>query len=59
MISKNAAAILIVMLSFLGLEVGEDTALEVISAIGTFISFMILIWNQLDRRDTKWFFFKK
>ncbi len=63
MISKNGIAlgVLIVeaLLSALGIEFeagSVDKAVEGAVIVGAFI---LAIWNQLDRTDTKWFFFKK
>lgn len=58
-ISKNAAGIVVLILSLLGVEVGEDTIIEFIGALTTVISIGLMIWNQLDRPDIKVFFFKK
>lgn len=59
MISKNAAGLIILALSLAGIEITEEMALQVISAVGTLVSFGLLIWNQLGREDVKNFFFKK
>lgn len=58
-LSKNAAGIVVLILSLLGVEVGEDTIIEFIGALTTVISIGLMIWNQLDRPDIKVFFFKK
>ena len=58
-ISKNAAGIVVLILSLLGVEVGEDTIFELIGALTTVVSVGLMIWNQLDRPDIKGFFFKK
>lgn len=57
--SKNAAGIVALFLSVIGLEVTEDSIMEVISAVGTIVGFGLMIWNQLGRPDVKGFFFKK
>lgn len=57
--SKNAVAILLLAASVLGFEVSEEQALEILTAITTLISFGLMIWNQVDRKDIKWFFWKK
>jgi len=59
MISKNAAGIVFLLLSLVGLEVAESEVVDAISAIGTVISFALMIYNQWTRRDTTGFFFKK
>lgn len=58
-LSKNAAGIVVLILSLLGVEVGEGTIIEFISAMTTVISIGMMIWNQVDRPDIKGFFFKK
>jgi hypothetical protein len=57
--SKNAAGIVVLILSLFGVEVGEDTIVELISALTTALSIGLMIWNQLDRPDIKGFFWKK
>lgn len=58
-ISKNGAGLLILLLSLLGVNVVENDAIEFLSALGTIVSFVLMIWNQLDRKDVAKFFFKK
>lgn len=58
-VSKNAAGIVGLILSLFGLELGEDTIIELISALTTVVTIGLMIWNQLDRPDIKGFFFKK
>jgi hypothetical protein len=57
--SKNGVAVVLFILSFFGLNVAEAEAAEFVSAIGTIISFGLMLWNQFDRRDVSWFIFKK
>ena len=57
--SKNGAGLVLFVLSMLGIEVAESAVMEFVSAIGTIVSFGLMLWNQLDRRDTKWLIFKK
>jgi hypothetical protein len=59
MISKNAAGIVVLLASVFGLELSEDSIVEVIAAIGTVVSFALMIWNQVGRSDVEGFFFKK
>lgn len=59
MVSKNAIALVVLALSTIGINVSEEAVLELISAIGTLVSFGLMVWNQLDRKDTELFFFKK
>lgn len=58
-LSKNAAGIVVLILSLVGVQVGEDTIVELIGALTTSISIGLMIWNQLDRPDIKGFFWKK
>lgn len=57
-ISKNAVAIVLLVLGWFGIEVGEETIYEVIGAILTITSFALMVWNQIGRSDVYNFFFK-
>lgn len=57
-ISKNGAGLVILLLSLFGVEVTESAVIDTVSAVGTVISFALLIWNQLERKDTFAFLFK-
>ena len=57
--SKNAIALVLLALSMLGVNVAEDSLIELISAIGTIVSFAVMVLNQLQRSDTELFFWKK
>ena len=57
--SKNAIALVVLALSMLGVNVVEVDIINLISAIGTIVSFALMVWNQLSRTDTELFFFKK
>lgn len=58
-ISKNGAGIVVLVLSLLGVEVAEDTVVELLAAIGTVISIGLMIWNQVSRPDVEGFLLKK
>lgn len=58
-ISKNAVALLILLASLVGVDVAESDAVALLSSLGTLVSIMVMLYNQYDRKDTKWFFFKK
>ncbi len=58
-ISKNGVAILILIFSLFGIDLGEENAIAFINALGTVASIIMLIYNQVNRGDTKNFFFKK
>lgn len=57
--SKNAAGIVVLVLSLFGAEVSESTIVEFITAVTTVISILLMVWNQLQRPDIKSFFFKE
>lgn len=59
MFSKNAAGLLFLALGYLGFEVAENDVVQFVSAVTTAASFALMIWNQLGRKDIKWFIFKK
>lgn len=59
MLSKNGVGLVGLVLSIFGLEVSESQIIEVISALGTIVSFALMVWNQLDRKDVKHFIFKE
>lgn len=59
MISKNGAGILVLALSLIGVNVDPNTTIAFISAVGTVISFFLLVWNQIQREDVHLFFWKK
>jgi hypothetical protein len=59
MLSKNGLAIAIFITSYFGLEFTETEIIAFVAAISQVVSFLLLVWNQLDRSDTKWFFWKK
>lgn len=58
-VSKNGIAIFILVLSLFGIDIQTDTAVDFVNAIGTIVSILLLIYNQVGREDTKNFFFKK
>ena len=59
MLSKNGVALIVLDFSVFGLEVMEESVMEVISAVGTIVSFALMVWNQLERKDITGFLFKK
>ena len=59
LLSKNGVALIVLFLSFIGLEATEDGIAELVSAVGTVVSFFLMLWNQLDRSDVDKFIFKK
>ena len=63
MLSKNGIGLIVLALSLglgrLGINVAESQLLEVISAVGTIASFIMMVINQWNRSDVKGFIFKK
>jgi len=60
MLSKNAVGIVILFLSFAGVNVADTQVEEVITAVATIYGFFMLLWHQvMDREDVHNFFFKK
>lgn len=57
--SKNGIALLVLALSMFGINVAEESLIETISAVGTVISFLLMVWNQYQRSDVSFFFWKK
>lgn len=62
-VSKNGVAVLIWGLQFLmlslGLEAEPGTVEKYAEAIIIVSGLLLAIWNQIDRKDTKWFLFKR
>ena len=59
MLSKNAVGIVLLFLSFIGVEVSETQVTDFIVAVTTIIGFVMMIYNQIFREDVENFFFKK
>lgn len=57
--SKNGIGILVMALSILGVNVSESETMQFVTSAGTVISFVLMIWNQLGRKDIWGFFFRK
>ena len=49
--SKNGAAILVLFLSFIGIQVDTEGAYKVLEAISVIISFSTLIYHQVIERE--------
>jgi hypothetical protein len=58
-ISKNGVGLLILLGTLLGLDIDEVVAENVTAAAGVLLSFALMVWNQLDRKDLKWGLFRK
>jgi uncharacterized protein (DUF697 family) len=59
MLSKNGVAIVMLVLSLFGVNVTDSDVVGLLSALSTIISFGMMVYNQLNRADTKFFIFKK
>ena len=63
MISKNGLAILIMatemILSAFGIEFEPGSVAKAVEGGVLLVSFLLLVWNQITRRDVDWFIFKK
>lgn len=59
MLSKNGVALVVMVLSLLGVEVSESDMLTVISVLGQIFSVVLMAWNQYARKDSVGFIFKK
>lgn len=57
--SKNAIALIMFAVGWYGLDVSETQVQEGLMAGMQFISFAVMIYNQVKREDIKWFFWKK
>lgn len=61
--SKNGIALAILgvefLLSSLGVEFDEGSVAKVVEAVVLLVSFLLMVWNQVERPDTAWFIFKK
>ena len=58
-LSKNGVAIVILVLGWLGVDVTDNMVLEFVGAVAQVIAFILMVWNQLERKDTVGFLFKK
>jgi len=59
-ISKNAVAILILVLGYFGVDVTDNSVMEFVGAVSQVVSFLFLIYHQvIERKETTSFFFKE
>jgi len=62
MISKNGVALAVLILeailTSLGVEFDAGTVEKAVEGGVVAVALILAIWNQLDRKDTKWFIFK-
>lgn len=59
MISKNGVGLVVMILSLFGVTVAEAEIVTTISVLGQVISVVLMLWNQITRRDVKNLIFKK
>lgn len=57
--SKNAIGIVILILSFAGVNLAPEMVSSLVSSSATVFSICLFIWHQLERSDIKGFFWKK
>lgn len=58
-VSKNGIALIMFALTYVGLDISENVVLDVIAAVGQIVSFVLLVANQLERKDVKGFLWKR
>ena len=61
-LSKNGvglATFVVLVAGYFGIELELDGVVDALAALGVVASFVMMVFNQLERKDTKWFFFKK
>jgi hypothetical protein len=57
-LSKNGVAIVLFILSVVGLEASESEVQAFIAGVGHVVAFGLMIYNQWQRRDVKGFLWK-
>jgi hypothetical protein len=57
--SKNGVALILLLATFLQLEIDEVLAESIVAAITLLVSVGLMVWNQLSRHDLKWGIFRK
>jgi hypothetical protein len=58
-ISKNGVAVILLLATFLRVDIDETLANDIVAAIGLLVSVGLMLWNQLSRKDIKWGLFRK
>lgn len=59
MVSKNGVALIVMVLSVLGINVAEGDLIITIATIAQIVSGLVMAYNQVTRSDVKSFIFKK
>jgi hypothetical protein len=57
--SKNGVALVVFAFSAIGIEVAESDIVATVSAIAQIVSFALMVWNQVSRKDVTGFLFRK
>lgn len=58
-LSKNGVGLLVLVLSTIGISVGEADLTTTIATVGQIVAGLLMLWNQVTRTDVKSFLFKK
>jgi hypothetical protein len=58
-LSKNGVGVILLGASIIGLDLTESDAAQIASAIGLFVSYLLMLLNQVHRPDVQAFVFKK
>jgi hypothetical protein len=58
-ISKNAAAIIFLVVSAIGLDIPEKVVEDAVFGTIAIVSFGLMLWNQLGRKELKFGIFRK
>jgi hypothetical protein len=58
-VSKNGVAIVLLLATLFRVEINEQLAADIASAVGLLVSVALMLWNQFGRRDISWGIFKK
>lgn len=59
MMSKNGIALVIMVLSFLGVTISEADAITTIGVLGQIASLIVMLYNQVTRKDVRGLIFKE
>lgn len=61
-VSKNGLGLLVLVveavLSAIGIEFEPGTVAKAVEGAAVVAAFILMAWNQFDRENVKWFFFK-
>jgi hypothetical protein len=57
-LSKNGVALATLVLAWFGFNVAETDIQEFVASMAQIIAFLLMLWNQIDRKNTKWLLWK-